>query len=42
MAMQRVLSLTAAGRTHAVWHQAVVGSGDYCHLEWRLYEVLLQ
>jgi hypothetical protein len=38
--MQRVLTLAAGGRTHADWHQAVVGLGDRRWLEWPLHEVL--
>ena len=39
-AMQRELTLAAGGRTHAGWHQGVVGSDDRRWLEWRLYEEL--
>ncbi len=39
-APQRLLTLAAGRRTHADWHQAVMGPGDRRWLEWRLYEVL--
>lgn len=37
---ERFRPVAADGRTQADWHQAVVGQGDRCWLEWRLYEVL--
>lgn len=39
-AMQRVLPVGAAKRTHADCHEAAVGHGDRCSPKWRLYEVL--
>ena len=39
-ARQRELTLAAGGRTHADWHQGVVGSDERRWLEWRLYEEL--
>lgn len=41
IALQRPPTLAAGGRTHADWHQAVVGARDRRWLEWPLYEVLL-
>jgi len=38
--MQRLLPVAAGGRTHAAWHQAVIGPDDRRWLEWPLYEVL--
>ena len=36
-AMQQLLTLAAGSRTHAEWHQAVIGPGRLCWPERPLY-----
>jgi hypothetical protein len=39
-AMQRLPSVAASWRTHADWHQAVIGRGRLCWPERPLYEAV--